>query len=479
MKSEYFPTIGLEIHVELKTNSKMFCSCSNPSETAEPNSLVCPICLGHPGTLPVINKRAMEMVIMVGLALNCEINEQTFFDRKNYFYPDLPKGYQISQHFTPICTNGYLEVEGKKIRIREVHLEEDTCKLIHSKKDNSSLIDCNRSGVPLMELVTEPDIESAEQTAKFGQELHLLFRYLGVSEADMEKGEMRIEANVSLSSQKGKLGTKVELKNINSFKAVKKALSYEIERQAKKLAAGQSIVQQTRGWDDEKGITVVQRTKETAEDYRYFPEPDLPLLNIKKEYIEELRKKLPELPWQRRQRLSEQYQFLDNIEVLVQNKELGDYFEKTISHFSSDLHCRDLKKLIKLSFNYLTSDLKGLLLEKKEISIEPKEFAQLMTMVYESKISSRVAKDVLKEMFETNRGAMEIIEQKDLAQTSDEAEIEKIVGLVIKQNPQPVSDYQQGKETALQFLIGQVMRKSRGKTDPKIVEKLLKQVLSK
>ncbi|MCK4520536.1 Asp-tRNA(Asn)/Glu-tRNA(Gln) amidotransferase subunit GatB [Candidatus Parcubacteria bacterium] len=276
----YFPTIGLEIHAELKTKSKMFCSCINNSDEKQANTNICPVCTAHPGTLPVINKEAIKKVIKTGLALNCQIPESSKFDRKNYFYPDLPKAYQISQFYSPLCRNGALEINNKRIKIREIHLEEDTARLIHPSKADYSLVDFNRAGVPLMELVTDPDIHSAREARRFAQELQMILRYLDVSDADMEKGEMRVEANISLGKDK-KLGTKVEIKNLNSFRAVEKGIDYEIKRQGEILKTGKKIIQETRGWHDTKQITISQREKEEAHDYRYFPEPDLPMLCFK------------------------------------------------------------------------------------------------------------------------------------------------------------------------------------------------------
>ncbi len=318
---KYQPTIGLEIHVELKTRTKMFCDCLNDSLEKKANKNICPICTGQPGVLPVINKKAIDMVIKTGLALDCRIAKKTWFERKNYFYPDLPKGYQISQYEAPICEKGKLG----NVRITRIHLEEDAGKLVH--KGSVSLVDFNRAGVPLMELVTEPDITSIEQAKKFGQELQLIFRYLGISDADMEKGQMRVEANISLD-----MGTKVEIKNLNSFKAVERGIKYEIERQKDILEAGDKVIHETRGWNEIKQKTFSQRTKETSDDYRYFPEPDLPPLEISKKDIEELKKEIPELPQARRNRFKKEYKISDDtIETLTVFKNLGDFFEASIS----------------------------------------------------------------------------------------------------------------------------------------------------
>jgi len=477
---KYQPAIGLEIHVELNTKSKMFCACKNNSEEKTPNLNICPVCLGHPGTLPVINKDALEKVIKTGLALNCQISENSRFDRKNYFYPDLPKGYQISQHFTPFCKSGFLEIKGKSIRIKEVHLEEDTCKLLHFK--NYSLIDCNRAGLPLMELVTEPDLSSGKEVRVFAQELQLILRHLGVSNADMEKGQMRVEVNISVSKEEGKLGTKAELKNINSFRSAEKATVYEIKRQQESLESGKEILQETRGWDEKGGKTVLQREKETALDYRYFPEPDLPPLSLKLEFLNKIKAEIPELPEKKRQRLEGQYHLLEKeTEILIQNKDISEFFEKTISELPPRLPHKDLEKLIKLTLNYIITDLMALLenvsISDKEFKITPQNFSDFVMAIFKGKITSKTAKDILKEMFVTGADPSHIIESRGLVQITDDSEIEKIAKKVISENPKPVSDYKAGKEEVLQFLIGKVMAASKGKANPEIARKLLKKFL--
>lgn len=489
----YFPKIGIEIHVELNTKSKMFCSCRNNPNAGTPNSEICPICMGHPGTLPVMNKEAIKKVVKTGLALNCEIAEKPWFDRKNYFYPDLPKGFQISQHFAPFCKSGHLDIiransqsdsqKFARIKIREIHLEEDTCKLFHSENGDFSLVDCNRAGVPLMELVTEPELNSGKEVKEFAQELQLILRYLDVSNADMEKGQMRIEANVSVSKEKGKLGTRTELKNINSFRAVEKAIDFEIKRQKKVLGSGKEIIQQTRGWNDESQETVLQREKETTYDYRYFPEPDLPAIRLEPELLEKIKAEIPELPQNKRERFKNEY-FLSEkeIEVLVQNKDLGEYFEKAVSELPPNLKHDDLLKLIKLSANYLLTDLTALLkdasVESKDFLITPENFAELMGLISEGKVSSKAAKDILKVMFVTGADPSHIMTEKGLGQISDEAEIETIIQKVISENQKAISDFKSGKENALQFLVGQVMAQSRGKVKPEIAREILKKLLS-
>jgi aspartyl-tRNA(Asn)/glutamyl-tRNA(Gln) amidotransferase subunit B len=477
---KYYPKIGLEIHIELKTKSKMFCNCKNDPDEKHPNINICPVCLGHPGTLPVINQEAVRKTIKTGLALNCEISRHTFFERKNYFYPDLPKGYQISQYSTPLCKNGFLEIDGKKIRIRRVHLEEDTGRLIHEK--DCSLVDFNRAGIPLMELVTEPDIESPKEARKFAEELQLILRYLDVSDADMEKGEMRVEANISVSEKRDTLGTKVEIKNLNSFKAVEKALEYEIERQKKILESGKKVAQETRGWDPAREITFPQREKEEAQDYRYFPEPDLPPLEISEEIIEKIRAEIPELPQQKRERLKREYGLDEKaIEIFVKDKDFGEYFEKVVSEFDPNLPREKLSRLIKLATNYLTTDLLGLLkgasVKGEDFLITPENFAEFITLIEEGKISSKIAKIVLEEMFKTGADPSHIVEEKGLILITDKEEIEKIAHQVISENQKAVLDFKKGKETALQFLIGQVMAKTKGKANPKLAREILLKIL--
>jgi len=483
----YLPTIGLEIHIELKTKTKMFCRCLNDPDEKRPNVNVCPVCLGHPGTLPVINKEAVKKTIKTGLALNCQIPDYSKFDRKNYFYPDLPKGYQISQLYLPLCQDGFLEIDEKKVRVREIHLEEDTGRLIHPQGQAYSLVDFNRAGVPLMELVTEPDLTSAKEAKQFAQELQLILRYLEVSYADMEKGQMRVEANISIgkdsSTDEKKLGTKVEIKNLNSFRSVERGIEYEIERQTEILKSGKKVIQETRGWDDIKGVTVSQREKEFAHDYRYFPEPDLPPLSHAKEFIDEIKAEAPELPQERRERFKKEYNLEEKIiEVFAQNKDLGDYFEKAISELPPNLSKENLSKLIRLASNYLITDLQGLLkgvqVSGEDFLITPKNFAKFITLIYEGKISSKMAKILLGEMFKTGADPLHIIKEKELIQITDTAEIEKIIKEVILKNPKVVEDYKSGKETAIQYLIGQVMAKTQGKASPELVKEILTKLLT-
>lgn len=477
----YKPTIGLEIHSQLKTNSKMFCSCSNASKKAPTNTKVCPVCLGYPGALPTINEKAVKKVIRAGKALNCSIADFSRFDRKNYFYPDLPKGYQISQLNHPLCKSGHLEVDGKKIDITRIHLEEDTGSLVHEK--GVSLVDFNRSGVPLMELVTEPDISTGKQARKFAEELRLILIYLDISDANLDKGQMRVEVNISLAKEGEELGTKVEIKNLNSFKVVEQAVDYEIKRQKKLLEAGEEIIQETRGWREDGQKTVSQRAKEEAHDYRYFPEPDLPPLDLNKEPFKKEEITLgSELPANRRERFKEEYNLEEELYII--DKDLGDYFEKVVSEGinwlkskKDELTKRERKEFISLSSNYILSDLQGLLdgksVDDEEFLITPENFAELITLIFTNEISSKIAKKVLKEMYETGGDPTQIIEDKDLKQVKDEGKLKEIIEEVIEENESAVKDLKEGKQEAKQFLVGQVMAKTRGKADPQAVHKIL------
>ncbi len=471
------PTIGLEIHVELKTKTKMFCRCLNDPNETHPNVNVCSICLGHPGTLPVINKEAVLKIIKIGLALGGEVNQITYFDRKSYFYPDLPKGYQISQYEKPLIKGGLL----KGIRIRRIHLEEDTGRLLHELPSNEfltlkgkySYVDFNRAGVPLMELVTEPDIKNAEEAVEFAKELQLILRYLEVSDADMEKGQMRLEANVSLN-----MGTKVELKNINSFKALHDAIEYEIKRQKEVLARKEKVIQETRGWDDKKGITRSQRSKESAHDYRYFPEPDLPPLDLRFLDLEQIKREIPELPEEKRKRFVQEFGLEKSlIEILVEDRKRANFFEEAASELKNLNQKTDYVLLV----NYFTSDLRGLMLEKKlsfdDLKITPENFAHLIFLIEKGELSSRLAKDLIKKMVETGEDPESIIKNEGLKLISEEKELEKIVEEIVLENPQSVNDYKKGKINALQFLVGKGMQKTKGQADPeKLKEIILKKI---
>lgn len=492
MKSDYKVTIGLEIHAELNTKTKMFCGCLNDPDEKRPNQNVCPVCLGHPGTLPVANKEAINSIVKIGLAVGGEIPEFSKFDRKSYFYPDLPKGYQISQYEEPLVNGG--EVVG--VKLTRIHLEEDTARSIHDR-EGGSLIDFNRAGVPLMELVTEPVITSADEALRMAKELQLILRYLNASEANMEKGEMRVEANVSVSRGET-LGTKVEVKNINSFRAVRDAIAYETNRQIEVLEDGGKVSQETRGWDDVKQITFSQRGKEEAHDYRYIPEPDIPPIKIAPEELEELRLSIPEMPGEKRKRLTKEYGLsAERVEILVADKKLAEYFEEAVSE------AREISEPapIDLLFNYLTTDLKGLLggedfptrggpqpkadeprvqapgWDGENLKITPENFAELVVLVSKNQVSSRVAKDVLKKMFETGVDPNSIVGEKGLEQISGEEEVREFVKEAISSNPKAVEDYKKGKENAAQFIVGQVMGKTKGRANPEIIKKILSELL--
>lgn len=496
----YRATIGMEVHVELDTQSKMFCGCRNGmGQEKEPNKNICPVCTGQPGALPVPNIKAIESVARVGLALNCQIAEESKFDRKNYFYPDLPKGYQISQFDQPICERGWLEfnlMEGgklvkKQVRITRIHLEEDTGKLMHSSK-GETLVDFNRSGVPLMELVTEPDIKSAAEAKKFCEELRLVLRYIGVSPADMEKGQMRCEANISLYKQGEDplSGTKVELKNLNSFRAVERGVEYEIERQAKILDTGEKVLQETRGWNDAEGKTFAQRSKENANDYRYFPEPDILPFQLKKEEVNLMRERLPELPWEKRLRFDKQFGLKqDSAEILVTDKKLANYFEDVASELEAwmsaegyKLDEESRKKTYQLAANYILTELTRKMTEKNvavsDLKITAENFAEFIKIIFEGEINSSAAQTVLEEMFNSGADPSQVIEEKNLTQISDESALETSVQKVIDANIQSVTDYKSGKENAIKFLMGQVMKETQGKANPQMVMEILKKKLA-
>lgn len=449
----------------------MFCACKNDPDEERPNSNVCPVCMAHPGTLPVINKRAVEHVIRVGLAIDGDIADFTEFDRKNYFYPDIPKGYQISQYKYPIVSGGKI----KGVDITRVHLEEDTANSKHDRGDYS-LVDFNRAGVPLMELVTEPVIHSAKEAGDFGRELQLLLRYLNVSNANMEKGEMRVELNISVSDDPKKFGTKVEVKNINSFRAVERAAEYETKRMIELLEEGRGneIVQETRGWDENKQSTFSQRSKENAQDYRYFPDPDLPKLVLSEAFdIEKLREELPELPEAKRIRYSEEFGIkLEDVESYVTDFTLAGFFEDVVTDLGGD------KEKIKLASNYITSDLVGLM--KKDPSIKfphSYHFAELIMMLSEEKISSRGVKDLLVMIINEEESPMKLAEQHDLLQKNDEGALKEIAQKIIDANPKIVADYKGGKEAALMGLVGQMMKETKGSANPAIAQKILKELL--
>lgn len=475
MEDKYKSVIGLEIHAELKTERKMFCGCLNNPEEAEPNKNVCPVCLAHPGTLPVANRKAIEKIIQIGLALRAEIPEKAIFSRKNYFYPDLPKGYQITSQPDPFAIGGFIEIDGRKIEIDHIHLEEDTGTLVHEKE--ATLVDFNRAGVPLMELVTKPCIESGKEARKFCEELQLVLRYLEASEANMEKGEMRCEVNISLMKEGDvKFGTKVEIKNLNSFRAVEKAVEFEIERQGKILDEGEKVKQETRGWDETRGETFSQRNKEEAHDYRYFPEPDLPIFVLVDFEPEKLDLEIPELPAEKRERIKKEYGLGEGqTEFLINEKKLANFFEQA----ASELKAEDKSVGYKTLYNYLATDLLGLMKAKgvwfSDLKITPENFVDLISLIESGKIGSRVAKDVLLKMFETGADPRVVIEEEGLEQVSDEGKLAEAVEKIIRENEAAVSDYKKGKEAALKFLIGQAMKELRGKGNPEVLTKMFKE----
>lgn len=468
---EYKPTIGLEIHAELRTKTKMFCSCKNDTNEKRPNVNICSICMGHPGTLPIINFEAVKCVLKVGLAVGGKLADFSEFDRKNYFYPDIPKGYQISQYKYPLVSGG--ELLG--IRITRIHLEEDTAKSFHDAGDSSSdkysLLDFNRAGVPLMELVTEPVMHSSGEVVRFGEELQLLLQYLGVAEANMEKGEMRLEANISVSNT-SEFGTKVEVKNLNSFRSAERAIECEIKRQIEVLDSGQKVKQETRGWDDKKQTTFSQRSKEDSHDYRYFPDPDLPkikLSQIKELEEKALRGELKETPKEKRERLKKDYCLKENdINFYVSNTKSGVLFEEAASHLTD-------KKDFQLLSNYIVSDIAGL--GEKGLSISGKHLAALISMFVSGEVSSRGAKDILGKMLESDQDPKIIAEKEGLFQKSNEEELIKIAEDIIKQNREAVLEYKNGKISALQFLIGQGMKATKGSANPQVLREVFEKLL--
>ena len=476
---KYIPVIGLEIHTELKTESKMFCACANNPDEKSPNTNICPICMGHPGTLPTINKKAVEAVLRLGIAIGGAISRKSHFDRKSYFYPDLPKGYQISQYDAPFVEGGVLE----GVKIKRIHLEEDVASSKHSdgKKENYTFVDFNRAGVPLMELVTEPDIKDGEQALRFGKELQRIMRCLNISDADMEKGQMRVEVNISLMKEKDKeWGTKVEIKNLNSFRAVAGSIDYEIKRQSELLDSGEKVIQETRGWNDQKGTTVSQRTKESAHDYRYFPEPDLPELTFTEEYLKSLKASLPELPEEKRKRFSEEFNLSQHqIDDLLDDQHGAIYFEEAVSELKEKIESAN----IQLLFNYLTSDLRGIAKTRgkdmREINIPPEHFAHLIFLIQNGTLSSRIAKDLLLKMEETGSDPETLIKEGGIQFMGDEESLIPIVQEIIEKNEKAVADYKKGKGSSIAFLVGQAMGKTKGQADPEKLRELFKQELGK
>lgn len=476
---EYETVIGLEVHVELKTRTKVFCSCPT-TFGAKPNTQVCPVCLGLPGVLPVLNEKAVEFTIQAALALNCQIAGFSKFDRKNYFYPDMPKDYQISQYDLPLAAGGHIDInlsgENKRIRIKRLHLEEDTGKLLHSDDlaaAASSLVDFNRAGVPLIEIVSEPDIRSPEEARLYLNKLKGIIEYTGVSDVKMQEGSLRCDANVSLRPKGAKeFGTRTEIKNMNSFRAVQRGLEYEVERQKKVLESGGKVLQETRHWDETRGITVSLRSKEEAHDYRYFPEPDLAPLVISREWVQEIRHLLPELPDAKKARLIEVYRLPEyDAEVLTSSKALGDFFDATVASYP------EAKTVSNWMMGELMKYLNARNLEIGEIPLTPGLLADLLRLIDQGTISGKIAKTIFEEMCSTGQPPEKIVQEKGLVQISDEGAIARVVEEVIAGNQQSVADYRAGKEKALTFLVGQVMKVTRGKANPEAVNRILREKL--
>ncbi len=479
--AHYEAVIGLEVHVELKTNTKIFCH-SSTEFGADPNHHVCPVCLGLPGVLPVVNKKVVEYAVKAGLALNCQIAAFSKFDRKNYYYPDLPKNYQISQYDLPIAEHGHLEINvngaNKYIGITRVHMEEDAGKLVHQGTISTtpySLVDYNRTGVPLIEIVSEPDMSSADEAVAYLEKLKAIIQYTGVSDCKMQEGSLRCDANISVRPVgQAELGTKAEIKNMNSFKALHKAVSYEIERQIEVLEDGERVVQETRTWDEARGETFSMRSKEEAHDYRYFPDPDLAPLVIDREWVNEIKASLPELPDERRDRFVKVYGLPEyDAMVLTGTRELADYYEQ----------CVELYNNPKLVSNWVMGDLARMMnvsgQEIQDLRISPHQLAKMLELLDKGTISGKIAKTVFEEMFKTGKDPGKVVEEKGLVQISDAGLIDKVVEEVIAANPKSVEDYRAGKEKAIGFLVGQVMKSTKGKANPGLVNELLKEKLGK
>jgi aspartyl-tRNA(Asn)/glutamyl-tRNA(Gln) amidotransferase subunit B len=481
---QYEPVIGLEIHVELSTLSKMFCGCA-VTFGEKPNTQTCPVCLGLPGSLPVINEKAIEYTVRIGLALQSRVAPFTQFHRKNYFYPDMPKDYQISQYDLPLCVGGLVDVDmesyTRTVGITRVHLEEDTGKLVHVSETGRitgadySLVDFNRAGIPLVEIVTEPDIRSPEEAKAFVQKLKSILEHLEISDCDMEKGSLRCDANISLRLVDAeKFGTKTEIKNMNSFRALQRGLAYEIERHRELLEGGGRVVQETRHWDANKNVTSPLRTKEEVHDYRYFPEPDLVPMEPKADWVEEIRDTLPELPDARLSRFVKDHGLSTyDARILTSSKAVGDFFEEAVKGYPK----------AKIVANWINGELAAMLnaanLEIDESAVTPRHLAGLLKLIDKGTISGKMAKTVFKEVFDTGKLPQIIVEEMGLVQISDEAAVAKFVDQAIAENPAVVEELKQGKEKALGFLVGQVMKLSQGKANPQMVNKLLKEKLTK
>ena len=475
--------IGLETHVQLNTNSKMFSRSSAKYQNEEPNTIVDPTSMGLPGALPVVNKKAVESAIKIGLALDCKIAENTKFDRKQYFYPDLMKGYQISQFDEPICYEGFIKIsKDKKIRINRVHMEEDVAKLTHinSRDSNYSLLDINRSGTPLMEIVTEPDLNSSEEVVEYIENLQKIIRYIGVGSANMEEGSFRCDANISIRERGTKiLGTKVEIKNMNRISAVADAVNYEIKRQIKATESNEKIIQETRGWSEEKSITISQRTKEESNDYRYIPEPDIPPLEINADWVSEIKNELPELPNARKSKYIENLELSEyDADLLTSDVNFSDFFESVINELQQNL---DNKDYVKYTANLMNGEFNRLLNLKSsnfdDIKFNSSDLANLILIYFENKINNKILKTVFEEMWDTGSKPEDIISSKNLGIISNTDELESTISTIIDNNPKAVEDYKAGKEQSKKFLLGQVMRETKGQADPKVSAELINKIL--
>jgi aspartyl-tRNA(Asn)/glutamyl-tRNA(Gln) amidotransferase subunit B len=476
---EYEPVIGLEVHAQLLTQSKIFCGCST-SFGEEPNTLTCPVCTGQPGSLPVVNRKAVEFAIKLGLATSCRIAPYSLFARKNYFYPDLPKGYQISMYEYPLAEDGFIEMmsQGKKKRVKiiRIHMEEDAGKLKHGETpetESFSYVDFNRTGVPLVEIVSGPDIQSPQEAGDYLRKLRSILQYLEISSGNMEEGSFRCDANVSVRPKGQKeFGTRTELKNMNSFRHVEKALEYEIKRQIAILEDGEEVIQETRLWDVNQGVTAPMRGKEEAHDYRYFPDPDLVPLQVAEKWVEEIRQSLPELPDDKKERFVKEYGIPEyDAEILTSTKAMANYYEECVRLFQE----------AKTVSNWMMGDLlRELKRDEREIDqcpVTPQHLAEMLLMVREGTISGKIAKDVFEEMYRTGEEPEKIVKDKGWTQIVDEAEIEKAVEVAMESNPKQVEDYQKGKEKLFGFFVGEVMKQTRGKANPKLVNELLKKKL--